>query len=122
MARPAGNTADAVALENALRDHPESFEFFEALRRLECAFPERPRLGQSTKVSDDFVRLGQTPSLAFAPRTVDSYQPGGGGVVHPVVVVAETEKPTTTQHRYQSERESDRSHRRVCARPRRPRQ
>ncbi|MGB3747193.1 MAG: type VI secretion system baseplate subunit TssG [Rhodanobacter sp.] len=79
MARPAGNTPDAVALENALRDQPESFEFFEAMRRLECAFPERPRLGHSTKASDDFVRLGQTPSLAFAPKTVDSYQPGGGG-------------------------------------------
>lgn len=79
MARPAGNTADAVALENALRDHPETFEFFEAIRRLECAFPERPRLGHSAKASDDFVRLGQTPSLSFAPRTVDRYQPGGGG-------------------------------------------
>jgi type VI secretion system protein ImpH len=79
MARPAGNTADAVALENALRDHPESFEFFEAARRLECAFPERPRLGHSARAVDDFVRLCQTPSLSFAPRTVDRYQPGGAG-------------------------------------------
>lgn len=79
MARQAGNTADAVALENALRDHPEDFEFFEAVRRLECAYPERPRLGHSTKASDDFVRLCQTPSLAFAPRMVDRYRPGGGG-------------------------------------------
>ena len=79
MARQAGNTADAVALENALRDHPEAFEFFEAARRLECAFPERPRLGHSAKATDDFVRLCQTPSLAFAPKTVDRYQPGGAG-------------------------------------------
>lgn len=79
MARQAGNTADAVALENALRDHPEDFEFFEAVRRLECAYPERPRLGHSTKASDDFVRLCQTPSLAFAPRMVDRYHPGGSG-------------------------------------------
>lgn len=79
MARPAGNTADAIALENALRDHPEAFEFFEAARRLECAFPERPRLGHSTKATDDFVRLCQTPSLLFAPKMVDRYQPGGAG-------------------------------------------
>jgi type VI secretion system protein ImpH len=79
MARPAGNTADAVALENALRDHPEAFEFFEAARRLECAFPERPRLGHSAKATDDFVRLCQTPSLLFAPKMVDRYQPGGAG-------------------------------------------
>jgi type VI secretion system protein ImpH len=79
MARPAGNTADAVALENALRDHPEDFEFFEAARRLECAFPERPRLGHSTKATDDFVRFCQTPSLSFPSKMVDRYQPGGGG-------------------------------------------
>lgn len=79
MARQAGNTADAVALEIALRDHPEAFEFFEAARRLECAYSERPRLGHSAKAADDFVRLCQTPSLAFAPKTVDRYQPGGTG-------------------------------------------
>ncbi|HWU77692.1 MAG TPA: type VI secretion system baseplate subunit TssG [Rhodanobacter sp.] len=79
MASPARHTADAVALENALRDRPEDFEFFEAVRRLECAHPERPRLGHSAKAMDDFVRLCQTPSLAFAPKTVDRYQPGGGG-------------------------------------------
>lgn len=79
MAGQAGNSADAVALENALRDHPEDFEFFEAARRLECAYAERPRLGHSTKASDDFVRLCQTPSLAFAPKMVDRYRPGGGG-------------------------------------------
>ena len=79
MAGSARNTADVVALENALRDRPEDFEFFEAIRRLECAHPERPRLGHSAKAAEDFVRLCQTPSLAFAPRTVDRYQPGGGG-------------------------------------------
>jgi len=79
MARSARNTADAVALENALRDHPEAFEFFEAARRLECAFPEWPRLGHSAKPADDFVRLCQTPSLAFAPKMIDRYQPGGAG-------------------------------------------
>lgn len=79
MAGSARNKADAVALENALRDHPEDFEFFEAARRLECAHPEWPRLGQSTKAADDFVRLCQTPSLSFAPKTIDRYQPGGAG-------------------------------------------
>lgn len=79
MARPARHTTDAVALDNALRDQPEAFEFFEAARRLECAHPEYPRLGHSTKATDDFVRLCQSPTLAFAPRMVDSYQPGDGG-------------------------------------------
>jgi len=80
MARAARQTTDAVALQNALRDRPEDFEFFEAIRRLECAYPERPRLGESTKPSEDAVRLCHTPSLAFAPRTIDRFEPGGDGV------------------------------------------
>ena len=79
MARPTRQAPDPVALQNALREQPEAFEFFEALRWLECAYPERPRLGQSTKPAEDAVRLCQTPSLAFAPRTVDRFeqQPDG---------------------------------------------
>jgi len=79
MARPSGNTANAVALESALRDHPEAFEFFEAARRLECVFFEHPRLGHAAKASDDPVRFRQTPSLSFAPGMIEHYQPGGDG-------------------------------------------
>ena len=79
MASHAGNTPDAVALENALRDNPGAFDFFEAARRLECAHPDRPLLGRSAKPSDDFVRFCQTPTLAFAPRGIDRYQPGSAG-------------------------------------------
>ncbi|KRE88311.1 type VI secretion protein [Frateuria sp. Soil773] len=79
MAGTARQAADPVALQEALRASPEDFEFFEAVRRLECAFPGRPRLGRSTKPSEDFVRLCQTPSLAFAPRMVDRFEAGGDG-------------------------------------------
>ncbi len=83
MASPARQAPDPViertALENALRDHPERYEFFDAARRLECAHPDRPRLGRSTRAVEDFVRLCQTPSLVFAPRAIDRYQPGGPG-------------------------------------------
>lgn len=79
MAGPARQTPDLVALENALRDRPEVFEFFEALRWLECAHPDRPRFGHSTKPAEDPVRLCQTPSLAFAPRTVDRFEPQADG-------------------------------------------
>ncbi|WEN14487.1 type VI secretion system baseplate subunit TssG [Rhodanobacter sp. AS-Z3] len=79
MASHAGNAPDAVALENALRDKPEAFDFLEAARLLECAHPDRPLLGRSAKASDDFVRLCQTPTLAFAPRAIDRYQPASAG-------------------------------------------
>ena len=79
MARAARQTSDAIALQNALRDHPEAFEFFEAARRLECAFPASPRLGHSSKATEDFVRFCHTPSLAFAPKMIDRFEPGAGG-------------------------------------------
>ncbi|MGN6282265.1 type VI secretion system baseplate subunit TssG [Frateuria sp.] len=74
MAGTAGHAPDAVVLERALEERPGDFDFFEAIRQLECAHPSRPRLGESTKPSEDFVRLCQTPSLAFAPRAIDRYQ------------------------------------------------
>ncbi|HUH54164.1 MAG TPA: type VI secretion system baseplate subunit TssG [Rhodanobacter sp.] len=80
MARATRQATDAVALQNALRDRPEDFEFFEAIRRLECAYPEQPRVGESTKPAEDMVRLCHTPSLSFAPRAIDRFEPGGPGV------------------------------------------
>jgi len=79
MAGTAGYAPDAVALERALQERPEDFDFFEVIRQLECAHPTRPRLGESTKPSEDFVRLCQTPSLAFAPRAIDRFEPAADG-------------------------------------------
>ncbi len=79
MAGTARQTPDPVALQRALEDHPEAFELFEALRRIESAYPDRPRLGESTRPAEDPVRLGATPSLAFAPRDVDGLEPGIDG-------------------------------------------
>lgn len=78
MASPDRKALDPVALQKALADEPYAFTLFEALRRLECAFPERARLGRSLRSSDDPVRLRQTPTLAFAPREVDRYEPASG--------------------------------------------
>ena len=79
MDGPARQAPDPIALENALRGRPEAFEFFEALRWLESAYPDRPRFGRSTKPAEDPVRLCQTPSLEFAPRTVDRFEPRAEG-------------------------------------------
>jgi len=71
MAGTAGQAPDPVALLDALHEHPERFDFFDAVRRIECAYPQHPRLGESTKPAEDPVRLCHTPSLAFAPRMLD---------------------------------------------------
>jgi type VI secretion system protein ImpH len=68
-----------VELEQALTGAPTAFDFFQALRRLECAYRERPRLGESVRPADEPVRLGQEPSLAFAPSALASYSAGANG-------------------------------------------
>lgn len=76
MAGEDRTTSDAVALTAALQAEPYGFEFYEAMRRLECAYPDRPRLGQSGRAGEDAVRLGQTPDMAFAPSTLASFKAG----------------------------------------------
>lgn len=53
-----------------LRDEPYRFTLFAALRLLEQLYPERPRLGEARRASDDAIRLAQPPHLIFAPSDV----------------------------------------------------
>jgi type VI secretion system protein ImpH len=64
--------ARAVAWVGALQRAPYEFDVFQAIRRLECAFRDRARLGAGQHASDEPVRLAQEPSLAFAPHTIAS--------------------------------------------------
>ena len=79
MARENRTAAHALNLARELEEKPYEFDFFHALRRLECAHPEKPRIGLSRRPADDPVRLAQEPSLAFAPSTLHSYEPGRNG-------------------------------------------
>jgi type VI secretion system protein ImpH len=56
-----------------LEEDATRFDFFEALRLIECQNPDKPRLGTSLKVSDDPVRLTQFPELEFPASTLQSY-------------------------------------------------
>ncbi|MET0339618.1 MAG: type VI secretion system baseplate subunit TssG [Polyangiales bacterium] len=51
--------------------------FHAALRRIECAYPTHPRLGESASPDDEPVRLGQPPSLGFTPTALISVLNGG---------------------------------------------
>jgi type VI secretion system protein ImpH len=55
----------AVALLSAIRSKPGAFDLFQALRRLECAYRHKARLGEGTHPSDEPVRLAQEPFLSF---------------------------------------------------------
>lgn len=71
--------AGASELQRALFEAPEAFDFFQAVRRLESCHKDKPRIGHSYRASDDPVRFGQDPSLAFASRTLERFDPGVGG-------------------------------------------
>jgi type VI secretion system protein ImpH len=62
-----------------LQDSPYDIDFFQAVRRLECANPERPRIGLSQQPQDDPVRFCQNVSLAFAPSTLRAYYEAKNG-------------------------------------------
>jgi type VI secretion system protein ImpH len=69
----------ALELMQALESEPHRFDLFQAMRRLECAFRDRPRLGEAQRPSHEPVRLGQEPSLAFAERAIASFSARGEG-------------------------------------------
>jgi type VI secretion system protein ImpH len=72
--------SDAAALSPAIAElfaqlaaEPFTFDFFQAVRRLECASPRLPRIGTSTRAEQDPARFIQKPSLAFAPSVVAAF-------------------------------------------------
>src|SRR5271163_2808369 len=45
---------------------PWDWDFYQALRRLEAAHPDRPRIGRSVRPAQDAIRLAQIPTVGFA--------------------------------------------------------
>ena len=78
MASTDGRAAARVALFAALTRAPWSFDFFQALRRIEGVSADRPRLGKALRPSDEPVRLSQEASMAFAPSTLSVFEEQAG--------------------------------------------
>jgi len=53
---------------------PWAFGFYQAMRRLEALHRDKPRFGRSTRPMQDPIRLGQVPSVTFAPSTLADYE------------------------------------------------
>jgi type VI secretion system protein ImpH len=87
-ARPAGHGGieppavydRAETLMRALEQTPFDFDFFQALRRLECLYRDRPRWGSALRPSEEPIRLGQEVSLMAAPATLARFRPPGEAV------------------------------------------
>ena len=79
MASEDRSSADALKLDALLEENPYGFGFLQLLRRFECLHRNRPRIGEASNLSDEYFRLGQDASLAFAPSTISSYTRGPNG-------------------------------------------
>ncbi len=73
------NKTDPLSFFRALEEKPYDFDFFQALRRIECLYPDKPRLGQALRPADEPVRFGQAPSVAFAPAALSAFEPPAEG-------------------------------------------
>jgi type VI secretion system protein ImpH len=63
-----------------LEKTPWAFDFHMALRWLDRAFPDRPSSGKAGSPGQEPIRIGQDPSLAFAPAAIQAYEaPRDGG-------------------------------------------
>jgi type VI secretion system protein ImpH len=83
MAGETGSTPDPVearreAILAPLRADTLSFEFFEAMRRVECAWPKLPRLGTAPRPEAEPVRLGHAPALHFPASMLADITPSEG--------------------------------------------
>jgi type VI secretion system protein ImpH len=58
---------------------PWEYGFYQAMRRLEALYRDRPRFGHSARPAQDAVRLAQEPSVTFAPSTLAGWEPADGG-------------------------------------------
>lgn len=64
------NQADLLALYAKLEQEPFAYDYFQLMRRLECLYADLPRWGCAQRPAEEPIRLGQAPSLAFAPSGI----------------------------------------------------
>ena len=74
MNEPADSARRAASLLAEIAAAPHRHDFYQALRRIEAAHPDKPRLGTARRPADEPVRLGQTPDLSFAPSSLAAVQ------------------------------------------------
>lgn len=78
-AAPAAGHVRRALLFESIAAQPWSWNYFQALRLIECCFPAAPRLGTAARPANEPVRLGQEPSLSFAPASLAGLAPGRDG-------------------------------------------
>jgi type VI secretion system protein ImpH len=69
---------DPLAFWQAVAERPWEHDFFHALRCIECLYTDGPRIGKAVRPAQEPIRLGQDPSLDFAPAVLSGVSADGG--------------------------------------------
>ena len=69
-----GGNAYALDALKSIKDDPRSWDFFAAVRALHTARGDRPAVGRSTRIEQDFLRFKQEPTLAFQPTELMDFK------------------------------------------------
>jgi type VI secretion system protein ImpH len=64
----------AGAIFEELEKEASKFDLFQAMRRIENAFRDKPRLGDAMRPAEEPMRFAQDPSLIFAPTAVSALE------------------------------------------------
>lgn len=67
---------------------PWRFDLFQLLRRLDAQGGQRYLLGRAPQPRHESLRIGQQPSLAFAPSTLAEVSPRQGSELHDVSILS----------------------------------
>jgi len=73
-------TSRPTFLDEAVKE-PWRFDFFMMMRRLERTFRDRPRIGDSRSLREDFVLLGQDPFMDFPASNLSRVEPAKSGQI-----------------------------------------
>jgi type VI secretion system protein ImpH len=76
-------TRDPLAFLQAVAEKPWEYDFFHTLRCIECLHPRGPRIGTAVRPAQEPIRLGQEPSLEFAPAVLSAVI---AGAEHPAKI------------------------------------
>ena len=57
-----------------IEETPYRFDFFDVLRQFERTYPEKPRIGDSDTLEQEFLLLGQHPYMEFPASNVAALQ------------------------------------------------
>ena len=67
------------SLARSLAARPYEYDFFQAVRRIECARSHLPLVGHSQRPQEDFVRFCQRVSMEFCPASLAAFEEGDEG-------------------------------------------